>query len=185
MARSVKKDIAYDLTFVTREVGKLGNGRRRWHGPERLRRYRQCGRGPARRTDRRRRGRPDDADADPAVLGEAGGLDLQRPGGGGRDAAGRGRRAPAQGYGEPALGGADDARLGTDGVPRRVPAEAARRLAGQPEERGNPARRGVAGRGGGHGAPVRARPQVRAADGPSAARTCGRARTGAPWPPPR
>ena len=54
--------------------------------------------------------------------GQAGRGHLQRPGRRGGDAARRRRRSPAQGHGEPAHGRADDARLGADGVPRRVPA---------------------------------------------------------------
>src|SRR6266496_1783393 len=52
--------------------------------------------------------------------------------------------------------GADDARLGADGVPRLVPAPRDGRQQGRPAERGDRAGRGAAGRGVGHGVPLRA-----------------------------
>ena len=81
-----------------------------------LHRPRQRGGRAARRPDRRRRRGAHDADADPAVRGEAVDRDLKRPGGRGGHAAGRGRRAPAEGHGQPEAGRLDGARVGADGV---------------------------------------------------------------------
>src|SRR5499427_5799831 len=114
------------------QMTKTGTGRRGWRATGQQRKeqgsdapgpvYRPWQRGcrAAGRTDRGRRRRPDDADADPALRGKAVFGDLQRPGGRGADAAGRRGRAPVQEDGEPAPGRLDGVRFGADGVRWRL-----------------------------------------------------------------
>ena len=109
---------------------------------------------PARRHDRRRRRRADDADADPAVRRDPGGGDLERSRGGGRDAPVRRRRPPAGGDGQPQARPLDGDRLGAGRVPRRVPAARARQLQIGADAHRDRARSGAAGRGERDGAAV-------------------------------
>jgi hypothetical protein len=117
----------------------------------------------SRRSDRCGRRGADDADADPAVRRDAVCGDLQRPGCGRRNASVRRRRPSTAGNREHASRRLAGARLGTDGVPRRLPAARARRRQGSPAAHRGGARRGAPDRGRRDGAALHPGPALRRA----------------------